>query len=155
MGEAIERYLEEFEEKRLWHPSSETIEPLAKVYVEHREVIVTVDILCADREGVKVKFLNGNTLDFRSLKIIHRGGRFTRYYVRIELPVLIEPSRATITCYRGVLEIRAPRKDLIRKPAVFHLRSISLTVWKEKGRNLTTLFSKKLGKDTGEPPFIP
>jgi len=121
MEEAIERYIrEEFEERRLWHPSSETIEPLANVFIEPREVIVTVDIPCADREGVNVKFLDENTmeiearlqrtLDFQTLKITHRSGTFKKYHIRIDLPVSVEPNRATITCYRNVLEIRIPRK---------------------------------------------
>lgn len=120
MEEAIERYIEEFEERRLWHPSSETIEPLANVYVEPNEVVVTVDIPCADREGVNVRFLDEKTieiearlqrtLDFQSLKITHRSGRFRKYYIRMDLPVAVEPGRATITCYRNVLEIRVPRK---------------------------------------------
>ncbi len=122
MREAMERYLEEFEERRLWHPSSETIEPLFNVFIEPREVVVTVDIPCADRDGVNVKFLDENTmeiearlqrtLDFQTLKIMHRSGRFTRYYVRVDLPVPVEPSRATVTCYKSVLEIRTPRKGL-------------------------------------------
>jgi len=123
MEETIERYLEGFEERRLWHPSSETIEPLANVYVEPREVVITVDIPCADRDGINVRFIDENTveiearlqrtLDFQSFKIMHRSGRFTKHYVRVDLPVPVEPNRAVITCYRNILEVRIPRRGFV------------------------------------------
>lgn len=113
-------YLAEVEERRLWHPSSEAIEPLANVYVEPREVVITVDIPCADSESARIRFVDENTveieanlqrmLDFSSLRVTHRSGRFKKYYVRIDLPVPVDPSRVSVACYRNVLEIRAPRK---------------------------------------------
>jgi HSP20 family molecular chaperone IbpA len=116
----IENYLAEVEKRSLWHPSSEAIEPLANVYVEPREVVITVDIPCADSESARVRFVDENTveieanlqrtLDFSSLRVTHRSGRFKKYHIRIDLPVPVDPSRASITCYRNVLEVRAPRK---------------------------------------------
>jgi HSP20 family molecular chaperone IbpA len=116
----IEDYLAEVEERNLWHPSSEAIEPLANVYVEPREVVITVDIPCADSESARVRFVDENTveieanlqrtLDFSSLRVTHRSGRFKKYHIRIDIPVPVDPSRASITCYRNVLEVRVPRK---------------------------------------------
>jgi len=116
----IEDYLAEVEERNLWHPSSEAIEPLANVYVEPREVVITVDIPCADSESARVRFVDENTveieanlqrtLDFSSLRVTHRSGRFKKYHIRIDLPVPVDSSRASITCYRNVLEVRVPRK---------------------------------------------
>ncbi|MCS7112633.1 MAG: hypothetical protein RMJ00_01910 [Nitrososphaerota archaeon] len=120
LEEILEGYLYDMEERKLWHPSSEAIEPLANIYVEPREVVVTVDMPCADSESTHVRFIDDNTveieaslqrtLDFSSLRVTHRSGRFKKYHIRINLPVSVDPGRASITCYRNVLELRIPRK---------------------------------------------
>jgi len=120
LEEMLEHHLAESERETLWHPSSEAIEPLANVYIEPREVVITVDIPCADSESTRVRFVSDTTveveanlqytLDFSVFRIMHRSGRFKKYHIRIDLPVPVDPSRASITCYRNVLEVRAPRK---------------------------------------------
>ncbi|MBS7641559.1 MAG: hypothetical protein QW374_01285 [Candidatus Bathyarchaeia archaeon] len=120
LEEILEGYVYDVEERNLWHPSSEAIEPLANVHVEPREVVITVDIPCADSESTHVRFIDENTveieanlqhtLDFSYLRVMHRSGRFKKYHIRIDLPVSVDPSRATITCYRNILELRVPRK---------------------------------------------
>ncbi|MCD6444819.1 Hsp20/alpha crystallin family protein [Candidatus Bathyarchaeota archaeon] len=126
--EYIERFErifeEEFEalmERAGWSPSTSTIEPLTEVTVTPSEVIITADMPCARPESISVRFLDDYTVEiyaktyrsisFREFRVTHMRGEFSNFHVRVRIPVAVERRIKSLTCRRGLLELRIPRKE--------------------------------------------
>lgn len=123
--ERFERMLEkEFEyimEGAGWSPSTSTIEPLTELTVTPSEVIITADMPCARPESISVKLLDDYTVEiyaktyrsisFSEFRVTHRRGEFSNFHVRVRTPVPLERKIKSLTCRRGLLELRIPRKE--------------------------------------------
>ncbi len=116
----VEHQVEALMERPSWRPVSSTIEPLTNIFIEATEVVVTADIPCTDPRKTRVNFIDEDTLEvtaplqrcvkYGDFRVRHRRGEFRQFHTRFKVPVPVEKHEAKITCKRGVLEVRIPRK---------------------------------------------
>lgn len=117
----LEEELEDLMERAGWSPSTSTIEPLTEVTVTPSEVVITADMPCARPESISVRFLDDHTVEiyaktyrsisFSEFRVTHRRGEFRNFHVRVRTPVPVERKIKSLTCRRGLLELRIPRRE--------------------------------------------
>lgn len=119
---AVEEEFEALMEEMSWSSSTSTISPLTEVTVTPSEVVITADVPCVEPDSIRVYFPDDYTVEinakltrvisFRELRITHRRGEFDCFHTRVRIPVAVERRVKNISCRRGVLELRIPRKRI-------------------------------------------
>jgi HSP20 family molecular chaperone IbpA len=105
-----------------WNIETCCLHALSNIFITPKEVIITADLPNIEPETVKVEVINENLIEitaemkekmrFTDLGISHREGEFSFLWCqgRVQEPIDIEKMR--ISCEKGILEVRFPRKKL-------------------------------------------
>lgn len=122
--EDLDEWAEQFEETLVHQPSWDVktcaMEPLHDIRVTPAEVVVTVDLPYTEKNTVRIKPLDGNSLEIvakmrrkislNELGIIHHKGKILKFYCRTRIPVSVNMGKMAVHYKKGLLEIRVPRK---------------------------------------------
>ena len=134
--DTLEEYLEElktvtdklmgysFNEGPSWNTQTCCLHALSNVFITPREVIVTADLPNIEPETIKVEALDGNVIEitakmkekvsFTDLGICHREGEFSFLRCQGRVDVAIDSEKMKVSCEKGILEVRFPRKNIQR-----------------------------------------
>ena len=108
-----------------WNTESCCLHALSNVFITPREVIVTADLPNIEPETVKVEALDENSIEitakmkkkvhFADLGIYHRQGEFSFLRCQGRIQVAFDASKMKISCEKGIVEVRFPRKIRLHK----------------------------------------
>jgi len=103
-----------------WNTETCCLQALSNVFITPREVIVTADLPNIEPETVKVEAVDENIIEitaklkkkvrFADLGVYHRQGEFSSLRCQDRIYVAIDAEKMKISCKRGILEVRFPRK---------------------------------------------
>ena len=107
-----------------WNTQTCCLQALSNVFITPKEVVVTADLPNIEPETIKVEAVGENIIEitakmkekvrFADFGICHREGEFSflRCQGRLDVAVVVE--RMKISCEKGMLEVRLPRKTIQR-----------------------------------------
>ena len=107
-----------------WNTQTCCLQALSNVFITPREVVVTADLPNIEPETIKVEAVGENVIEitakmkekvrFADFGICHREGEFSflRCQGRLDVGVVVE--RMKISCEKGIVEVRLPRKTIQR-----------------------------------------
>ena len=103
-----------------WDIETCCLQALSNIFITPREVIITADLPNIKPETIKVDVLDENVIEitakmkekvrFADLGICHRQGEFSYLRCQGRLGVAVVIERMKISCEKGILEVRLPRK---------------------------------------------
>ena len=107
-----------------WNTQTCCLQALSNIFITPKEVIVTADLPNIEPETIKVEAVSENVIEitakmkeklrFADFGICHRDGEFSflRCQGRLDVAVVVE--KMVISCEKGILEVRLPRKKIQR-----------------------------------------
>jgi len=105
-----------------WNTETCCLHALSNVFITPREVIVTADLPNIEPETVKVEAVDENIIEitakmkkkvrFADLGISHRQGEFSFLRCQGRVDVAVDAEKMKISCEKGILEVRFPRKNI-------------------------------------------
>lgn len=103
-----------------WNTQTCCLQALSNIFIIPKEVIVTVDLPNIEPETIKVETISENVIEitakmkekvrFADLGICHRQGEFSFLRCQGRLDVAVVTEKMKISCEKGILEVRFPRK---------------------------------------------
>ncbi len=103
-----------------WNTETCCLHALSNVFITPQEVVVTADLPNIEPETVKVEAVDENLINitakmkkkvrFADLGIYHRQGEFSTLRCQDHIYVAFDAEKMKISCKRGILEVRFPRK---------------------------------------------
>lgn len=99
-------------DEQLYDLERRELKPLTQISETDDEVIVTLDIPCASKDGIELKATE-DTLFIRAKMercVTLSNVEFENYSKSVRLPVKVEPRHAKASFRNGVLQVRLPKK---------------------------------------------
>ncbi|HDI47054.1 MAG TPA: Hsp20/alpha crystallin family protein [Candidatus Methanomethylia archaeon] len=128
----LDRLLSDILRTPLWAPPRRTRatlapeyrEPLVDVYETDNEVVVVAELPGVNKEDIQLSLYN-RTLEIKAEtrreeaeRPYQLERRYTGFYTKVSLPAEVDPSKAKATFRNGVLEVKLPKLEAVRKHSI-------------------------------------
>lgn len=104
-----------------WNIQRKCLEPLIQIREGDKEIIITADLPCVEREDIEVSSI-GNSIEIKAKMrkavkfsrwgTIQKDIGFESFHRVIDLPIDTVPEKIRAKFRKGILEIRVPKKHV-------------------------------------------